>query len=161
MNINVIKATQIDDNNVKAPLLPPDEITHNDKLHKMTCVNDARSWYNTLKKYDHESKYKKRKYVKGSFHNSCFGNQYYNTIDWNILGDTNIIVSLNDTETTVIKIRKANKVLIKSMKDLSLRLSKEKANSRGSRCGDLGKMFSLGEKGNDEFSLSKKTKTFK
>jgi hypothetical protein len=153
MNVKIFIAKQINDNDVKAPLLPPDEITHNDVLHKMSCINDARSWYNNLKKYDHQSKYKKRKYVKGSFHNSCFGNQYYTTIDWRVQGDTNIIVSLNDTETTVIKIRKANKTLIQSMKDLSLRLSKENANSCGSRCGDLWKMFSLGEKGNDEFSL--------
>jgi hypothetical protein len=41
------------------------------------------------------------------------------------------------------------------MKDLSFRLSSEKANCQSTKCGESGKMFSLDEEGNDDFSLSK------
>jgi len=153
--VNVLYGTQIDDNHPNAPLLPPDEIEQNGILHKLYDIKDARKWYNCLKTCDSQFKRSRRKYLNGSFHNTCFGEYEYTKVDYESDGKTDIIVRLSEGSNTTIKVRQADSSLTDSIKVLNLRLKSEKSNCRGKKCGDNGSMYGLGEKGDDEFSLSK------
>ena len=136
-------------------MLPPDEIEQNGILHELYNIKDARKWYNCLRKWDTDSKLSRRKYLNRSFHNTCFGENEFTKFDYMRDGKTDIIVRLPNGATTTIKIRKADKSLVHSIKILNLRLKSERSNCRGKKCGDNGSMYGLGEKGDDEFSLSK------
>ena len=135
-------------------MLPPDEITVNGIFYTIDNISDGRGWYNNLRKWDSDSKYKKRKYLKGSFHNTCYKYKNCNVYDWRIDGDMDLIIRLHDGTKTIIKVRKAEKDILSSMKKLHMRLKDEQPNCRGNKCGDIGDMYSLGERDDDEFSLS-------
>ena len=77
-----------------------------------------------------------------------------NIVNWELLGDIDITVTLDDGRTTVIRVRKAENLLIDAIVDLHKRLKCEKPNSRIT-AGDEGKMYSLGRRGkNKEFVTS-------
>ena len=154
--INLIIANQLADTSILSPLLPPDEFSYNNQLHSVTSISDARGWYNSLIKFDHNSNKTKRKYLKGSFHNTLFCHENTHIVDWNLLGDTDIKVNISSDLFTYVKIRRVPQKVSKQILKLQLRLYSEKGNSRGNKSGDLGDMYSLGNKGsNKEFIISK------
>ena len=132
-NVKILHGVQINDEDGDAPLLPPDEITVNGIFYTIDNISDGRGWYNNLRKWDSDSKYKKRKYLKGSFHNTCYKYKNCNVYDWRIDGDMDLIIRLHDGTKTIIKVRKAEKDILSSMKKLHMRLKDEQPNCRGNK----------------------------
>ena len=144
-------AKNIPDDHSSAPILPPDVIPLFDEEHDMSCLSEGKLWYNCLR---HNNT--KRKYVKGSYHDSMFDHKYSDIIDWNHTGDLDIVVLLPDSlETTSIKIRRAPDSLCNDIVQLNKLLKTKVPNCRGKKFGDSGKMYSMGKRSESkEYSIS-------
>ena len=144
--VNVINAVNIKDNNVKAPLLPPDEITIAGSMFNIIDPVIGRAWYKDQVKKDYNSSKTKRGYLIGSYYSSLYNHSLSNIIDWNDKNDINISVMMNSTDYSVIKVRKCPDILSESILELHNRLKRESPNSCRHKYGDKGKMFALGKK---------------
>ena len=159
-----VNAVQLKDSDIRSPLLPPDEFYDENELYSLTEIKDARSFYNELIQYCHDSKFKHRKYLKGSKHIHMFGFEYVNIIDWNNTFDMDIKVKVEfDNTNSYINIRKAPTSLSEKILLLHKRLTNIKGNCRINKDGDSGEMHALGtkiiyKKGkivNDEYKICK------
>ena len=150
----VLVAKSLDDNHSSAPILPPDVITLNKSVHKMTSQSEGQLWYNCLR---HNNT--RRRYVKGSYHDTMFGHKYSDIIDWRQTGDLDILVLLPDMGETRVKIRCAPVVLSDKIVNFNRLLRSKTPNCRGVRFGDSGKMFSMGKRSESlEYSISRKNR---
>ena len=166
-------ARQVPDSHPEAPLLPPNEIANEDVqdglkpgMVKYNNLQDARTMYNAYKMQKH-SKFKRRKYCKGSKFSELLGNDYL-LLD-NVVGDIEVDVETTDatgkkvTVKSLIKIRDILSVpetqdtdLAQSLFDLSTTLIPDKGNCRRN-VGDEGEMYALGiRRENETYAPTKK-----
>ena len=151
-------ATQIDDLNSRAPLLPPDVMKIGNCFEYYKRHIDAFAEYKNNIDLNMKSNRSRRKYVLNSYHINFFDFKHVNIVDWNKTNDIDIAVKLHDNTITYIKVRKAPEELSDKVELLHKLLSKEKTkgNSRG-KTGDRGSMFALGRRNEkQEYSICKR-----
>ena len=157
-SVKTLQALQFPDEHKNSPLVPPDEMRVLGVRHVFSNVKRARLWYKFRKKFEKTSKRTRRKYLCRSYHISMFNYTTVHIVNWELLGDVNINVTLADGTDTVIRIRMAEKPLSDAIVALHKRLKKEIPNSRRT-AGDEGKMYSLGKRNSKkEFVISKRNK---
>ena len=123
----------------------------------MSDINDARLWYNTLRNFDYKSKYTKRKYLYGSYHNHMFGMRNVCILNSKIYDSIDVRVTLPDGGLSTIHIRNAPIQLSNEILKMQHLLTNTCKSNCRSTTGDLGRMYSLGRRGKcDEYASSKK-----
>ena len=158
-SLYIIYVTNVQDNSSHAPILPPDEIYHDCQDNSFEDLHAAKAFYNSL--LDKVSN--RRKYVPSAYHVKMFNKQYIDIIDWRKLGDTNIVVSLNDGSKTNIKIRMGNETMTNNILLLHRLLKSIPSNANRKSSGDKGKMIALGYRSEKEgeFKPSEKNEDIK
>ena len=145
-SLYIIYVTNVQDNSSHAPILPPDEIYHDSKDHSFENLDAAKAFYNSL--LDKVSN--RRNYVPSAYHVKMFNKQYIDIIDWRKIGDTNIVVSLNDGSKTHLKIRMGNETMTNNILLLHRLLKSIPSNANRKGSGDKGKMIALGYRSEKE-----------
>ena len=139
-----LNAVQLSDDDIRAPLLPPDVIKVGHHTEYYSEIADAFKQYRQMMIDDVKNNRRRRKYLQDSFHVKFFGFHNVNVIDYNQTKDIEIAITLHDNSITYIKVTKAPDILTKKILRLHKRLTKE---SKGNcRTNDRGTMFALGKK---------------
>ena len=95
----------------------------------------------------------------GSYHNTLWGSDHIQILDWKISGNMDIKIAIDNDIYSNIKIRMAPTSLSNAILKLDSQLAtlNNRYCCRGTKVGDIGKMYALGCKSNgDEFVLSKR-----